>query len=79
MGCIDVYEVGEHSKSWDQSDDLHESPKGKEDSEKHFDGCAKVFSWESVDGVIRSEMRLGDSELGSEMRANNAANSESRV
>lgn len=43
MGRIDVYEVGEHSKSWDQSNDLHESPKGKEDSEKHFDGFVKVL------------------------------------
>jgi len=43
---IDVYEVCQHAKGWDQSNNLHESPKGEEDSEKHLDGlsiaCAKV-------------------------------------
>jgi len=41
-----VDEVGEHAHGWDQSNNLHESPKGEEDSEKHLDGlllaCAKL-------------------------------------
>jgi len=59
MGCVDVYEVGEHSQSWDQSDDLHESPKGEEYSEKHLDGCAKLLRGRVLMEGIRPEMRLG--------------------
>jgi len=39
-----VDEIGKHAEGGDQSDDLHETPKGEEDSEKHFDGvtaCAR--------------------------------------
>lgn len=49
-------EVGEHAEGWDQSDDLHESPEGEEDSEKHLGRCvvlAQVLSSccsEVVDG-----------------------------
>jgi len=33
---VDVDEVGQHAKGWDQSDDLHEAPKGEEDAENHL-------------------------------------------
>jgi len=32
---VDVHEVGKHAEGWDQCDDLHEAPKGEEDSENH--------------------------------------------
>jgi len=34
---VDVYEVGEHAECGNQSDDLHEAPKGEEDPEQHLD------------------------------------------
>lgn len=59
-------EVGEHAECWDQSDDLHESPEGEEDSEKHLGGfivLAQRFS--IVVEVLMNEAQLCDSSLSS--------------
>lgn len=42
---VDVDEPGQHAHAWDQSDDLHDAPKGEEDGEQHggrLDAIAKV-------------------------------------
>jgi len=62
-----VDEVCEHAESWDQSDDLHESPEGEEDSEKHLGGlfCLRKFLFCScvvlMDEAGSPSMKLCDS------------------
>jgi len=54
---VDVDEVCEHAKGGDQSDYLHESPKGEENPEKHLDEFALISLYSTGDDVVVDEVQ----------------------